>query len=176
MENKMNNFNAGVLAEEAKKTFETLENLLEPVVENQWDTTPDTGGWSVGQTVEHLEKANSGLYEFMKENVMSTDRPADEKIAAVKSIFLDFSLKMESPDFILPVEAKHDKSNQLNQIETIKNEILLAINTLDLTMTCMKWEFPTMGYFTRLEWINFVLFHTQRHTQQIRNIILNLNT
>lgn len=176
MENKTTNFNARVLAEEAKKTFETLQNLLEPVPEKQWDAIPATGGWSAGQTVEHLEKANSGLYEFMKENVVSTDRPADEKIAAVKSIFLNFSLKMESPDFIRPVESKHDKTEQLHQIETIKNEILLAINTLDLTMTCMQWEFPTMGYFTRLEWINFVLFHTQRHTEQIRNIILNLNT
>jgi hypothetical protein len=81
---------------------------------------------------------------------------------------------MQSPDFICPVETKHDKQKQLNELTALKNEIVLLINNLDLSKTCMNFELPTFGYLTRLEWVNFALFHTQRHTEQIRNILLSV--
>lgn len=174
MENKTENFSKAALTEEAKKTFDILAQLLSTVDENIWDKNPSETSWSVGQVMEHILKANSGLGDFVGQNVVETDRPFNEKVALLKSIFLDFSLKMQSPDFICPVETKHDKQKQLDGLLIIKNEIVQIVETLDLSKTCMNFELPTFGYLTRLEWINFALFHTQRHTEQIRNILLNI--
>lgn len=174
MENKTGNFSTAALLDEAKKTFDILGELLATIDETIWDKNPSEKSWSVGQVMEHILKANTGLGDFVGKNVVETDRPVDEKVAFLKSVFLDFSLKMQSPDFICPVEAKHDKQKQLNGLIAIKNEIVQIIETLDLSKTCMNFELPTFGYLTRFEWINFALFHTQRHTQQIRNILLNV--
>lgn len=175
MENKTENFNVTDLANDAKRTFEVLEQLFSSVPENQLDINPSENSWSVGQTMEHILKAISGFDDFIKENVTETDRPIGEKIQALKSLFLNFTIKMESPEFIRPVENKHDKQEQLNALKACKNEVLLSINNLDLSKTCLNFELPTFGYLTRLEWVNFALFHIQRHTQQIKNILVSLN-
>lgn len=174
MENKTENFSTAALANEAKETFGTLGQLLSTIDENIWDKSPSEKSWSVGQVMEHILKANTGFGNFVTDNVVETDRPIDEKVAFLKSVFLDFSLKMQSLDFICPVETKHDKQKQLNELTALKNEIVLLINNLDLSKTCMNFELPTFGYLTRLEWVNFALFHTQRHTEQIRNILLSV--
>jgi hypothetical protein len=46
-----------------------------------------------------------------------------------------------------------------------------AVQTLDLTSTCLGFELPGFGKFTRLEWGNFILYHTQRHMHQMKNIL-----
>lgn len=171
MENKTNNFNAAYLTEEAIATFDTLEQLLSPIDENLWDKNPSEKSWSVGQTMEHISKATAGFKDFITENVVETHRPTDEKVAMVKSIFLDFSTKMQAPEFICPTETVHDKQKQLTELRALKSEVIPLISSMDLSKTCMNFELPVFGYLTRLEWINFMLFHTQRHTQQIRNIL-----
>jgi hypothetical protein len=46
-----------------------------------------------------------------------------------------------------------------------------AVQTLDLTSTCLEFELPGFGKFTRMEWGNFILYHSQRHIHQMKNIM-----
>ncbi len=54
--------------------------------------------------------------------------------------------------------------------EDTKAKITEAIKTLDLSATCTVFELPGFGEFTRSEWIWFAIYHTQRHTHQLKNI------
>ncbi|TPD67291.1 DinB family protein [Flavobacterium microcysteis] len=166
-----NNFDTAALIGTTNATYDGFEKLLLSVDNSLWDKNPAENSWSVGQVMEHILKANSGLKNLLPENVGETDRAIDEKIPLMKSIFLDFSTKLDAPEFIIPVETLHDKQQQLDKLKAIKKDTLQLIDSLDLSKTCMGFELPVFGHLTRLEWINFSLFHAQRHTEQVRKII-----
>jgi hypothetical protein len=58
----------------------------------------------------------------------------------------------------------------MNSLEEIKATIDHAIQTLELSRTCLAFEIPVYGFLTRTEAIYFVIYHTQRHIQQLKNI------
>jgi hypothetical protein len=83
---------------------------------------------------------------------------------------------MQSPDFIVPVATHHDKTAMLESFNQLKTQMINAAEALDLTVTCNSLEMPGLGFLTRLEWLNFFVVHTQRHTRQLKNICEILNS
>ena len=110
---------------------------------------------------------------FLESPVEEPGREPGEKIKALEDLFLNFNIKMQSPEFILPGPAHHKKDELLNTLENLKKE-MHSVTRLDLSLLCTAFDFPTFGFLTRLEWIHFWLAHTQRHTQQLKNIFKTL--
>ncbi len=152
------------------KTFTALHQLISSFDEEQLNDIPFEGSWTAGQVVQHLILANSGFLEVMQGPVKDTERIPDEQVEHIKRDFLNFSIKMESPDFILPLPLSYSKHRQLGTIEEIKSGILHVIETMDLSKICMTFELPGYGFLTRFEAVYFVNYHTQRHTHQLKNI------
>lgn len=67
-------------------------------------------------------------------------------------------------------DAYYEKAYLLGALQDIKAGLDHAVTTLDLTKTCLAFELPVFGYLTRLEAIYFVIYHTQRHLHQLKNI------
>ncbi len=72
--------------------------------------------------------------------------------------------------------AIYAKDELINSLSGIIGQIREAVKTLDLTETCLLFSFPVYGEFTRLELINFVICHTQRHIHQLKKIYNELNS
>jgi hypothetical protein len=79
-------------------------------------------------------------------------------------------IKMQSPDFIYPSDKKYGKQQLVDMINDKFNKLLEAAKTLDLSATCLAFEVPGFGAFTRLEFVWFYIVHTQRHIFQLRKI------
>ncbi len=77
---------------------------------------------------------------------------------------------MKSPDFIIPAEKNYEKDKLTKTLENFRSKINLAMETMDLSKTCLAFELPVLGFLTRLESIYFILYHTQRHIHQMKNI------
>jgi len=84
-------------------------------------------------------------------------------VEPLRKQFLNFDIKMQSPDFIIPSDGPHNKEEVINKLQGIWEDIAEAAATLDLTKTCMDFELPGAGHLTRLEWLNFMVVHTKRH-------------
>lgn len=160
------------LRENLEKTKDTLIGLVNALHENDTDRIPFEGSWTAGQLLEHVNKAVNP--SILHGGTQHTDRLADEKVALVRKIFLDFDTKFQSPDFIVPTETVHDKNILLASLVSKFDELLEAVSTLELGLECTDFEVPGMGKFTRYEWIAFQQVHTQRHLQQLKNILLKL--
>ena len=137
----------------------------------QVNIVPFEGSWTPGQIAEHLLKSEIGLPHLLAENVTPTERPADEKVPVIESIFLNFETKLKAPEFIIPSNGPHQKELLLNSLKETRAKILNLTETTDLSMTCTAAQFPGLGVLTRWEWINFVICHSIRHTRQLRNIL-----
>jgi hypothetical protein len=158
------------LLKELDITTRELLQTIDAFKPEQFNTVPFKGSWTAGQVSEHLLKSIEGLPALMASTTKPAERQADEKVAAIESIFLDFDVKMKSPDFIIPSDGPHDKGALLHEFRSAIDEIIHKAHTMDLTLTCMDFPFPEIGELTRWEWICFAICHARRHTHQMKNI------
>lgn len=158
------------LISELNETYDALLQTLQPFTAEQLDTVPFEGSWTAGQTMEHVIKAGNGAGLFLRENTVPSDRPIDKNVATFRSILLNFDLKLTSPDFIVPTATVHNKEMQVKQLQAIRKDLTESAAELDLSLTCLGFEMPRIGHLTRLEWLEFNIVHTQRHTRQLKNI------
>lgn len=158
------------LLTEADAALTTLQQLLFSFDEEQINTVPFEGSWTAGQIGEHMIMANSGFVQVLNGPVKETERAPDALVETIKDQFLNFGVKMQSPAFVVPADAIYRKAYLLQSIEEIRDGICNAIETKDLTKTYTAFEVPVMGYLTGVEAVNFVIYHTQRHIHQLKNV------
>jgi hypothetical protein len=158
------------LETELSQTFSELIDEFSSIPEEAINIVPFEGSWTAGQLAEHIFKSTARLPEMLNQESEPTNRPPDEKVERIKSIFLDFSKKMQAPPSVLPAAAPHEKATLLHGFQETKLALIQAARELDLTEICKVYEFPTLGYFTRLEWLTFSVVHTKRHVEQLKRI------
>lgn len=164
------------LIAEINETMDELMQTFSSFSQEQIDKLPFDGSWTAGEVAEHITKSIIGMPQlFAQQTVPTTGRNFDAKVAAIRALFLDFSTKMKSPDFILPQEKFHDKQKTLETFDQIKTQTINAASAMDITLTCQLAEFPGMGFLTVYEWLNFAIVHTKRHTHQMKGIAKALN-
>ena len=102
--------------------------------------------------------------------VADNNRHPEALVATFKEAFLDFDIKMQSPDFIIPEPIHYNRIQLLQDISKVRLEIILKLKTLDLTKICTGFQLPGAGPMTRLEWVHFMVVHTRRHNHQLQKI------
>jgi hypothetical protein len=157
-------------APQLESAFKELQYVLSSLTEEQLNKVPFEGSWTAGQVGDHLLKSYS-VAETLKGRTAAANRPPDEKAEQLKNIFLDFSTKLKSPDFIIPTNDHINKDELLKNIGEKIKDILHSVQTKDATELCLDFEPPVIGKLTRLEWTCFVFAHTTRHIHQLKKII-----
>jgi hypothetical protein len=156
------------LLTELEKTKADLISAIDAISGEQFNTVPYPGGWTAAQVTEHVLKAVS--VEMLYGKTKPTDRTPDEKVLQTADLFLNLDIKMTSPDFIYPSDEPHAKADMLTQADDKLSKLIAAAKALDLNLTCLAFEIPGFGEFTRLEFVWFYIFHTQRHIFQLKKI------
>lgn len=157
---------AGSFDEAASGFLTTLGGFDESTI----NRTPSNGGWTAGQVGEHLLKSY-GFVETMEGNTGPAGRPAHEKIEMVKSVFLNFEIKLSAAPGIQPSASPKDRDLLLKTLGERMTQIRTVMATKDLTALCTDEELPVFGTLTRLEWVYLAIFHTRRHTRQLENLM-----
>ncbi|HEY5369476.1 MAG TPA: SRPBCC domain-containing protein [Hanamia sp.] len=156
---------------EFEKTSDELLQIILSTNEEPLYEIPFEGSWSVAQVGDHLLKSY-GLVEALSHGpVKKTERLPGIEIEKVKNIFLDFDAKYKSAEALLPTNERIEKEKLLSGLQKRISQIKEVIQTKDLTETCAGMPFKGIGELTRMEWIHVILYHTQRHNHQIKNII-----
>ena len=158
------------LLQKTTNTFAELYKIFNAFTEAEINMVPFENSWTAGQVAEHMIKATSGLQRLCNGKTEFVKRPPDEKINAIKGMFLDYSNKMQSPPNLLPTDSEHDKIALLASLQNIEKDIVDIATTKDLSLTCLGFELPGFGPFTIYEWLSFSLIHMQRHTMQLKRI------
>ena len=164
------------LEKEIDRSMTALIRVLSLIEEEKINLVPFEGSWTAGQLAQHMIMSNSGFDELINGPVKDTSRKPDEFIEGIRTSFLDFSHKMESPDFVRPPKINYDKHELMQSLNEIRKRLNNTLKGLDLTKTCTAFEIPVLGYLTRLEAAHFVLYHTLRHIHQLKNIAEKLRT
>ena len=164
------------ISAEINKTITDLLQLLTLFGEEQINVIPFEGSWTAGQLAKHVLMSNLGFIEIINGTFKETQRQPDEMVQKIKTDFLDFSTKGQSADNLKPPLIDYSKNELHISLETLKEKINKVIETSDLTKTCTAFELPVYGFLTRWEALHFILYHTQRHIHQLKNIFKKLET
>ena len=159
------------ISAEINKTITDLLQLLTLFGEKQINVIPFEGSWTAGQLAKHVLMSNLGFIEIINGTFKETQRQPDEMVQKIKTDFLDFSTKGQSADNLKPALIDYSKNELLISFETLKEKINHVIETSDLTKTCTAFELPIYGFLTGWEALHFILYHTQRHIHQLKNIL-----
>lgn len=162
------------LRKEVKDALSELIRLFSSLDDQLVNVVPFEGSWTAGQLAKHMAMSNGGFAEMISGPAKETERRPDEKVEEIRSTFLNFSIKFESPEFIKPPEVNYIKEDLVAELTGIARNLDSLIESSDLNKTCTLFELPVMGYLTRLEAAHFVLYHTQRHIHQLKNILNKL--
>lgn len=162
--------NTNDLVAQAKQTCSALLETLEAFTPEQFNAVPSSGGWTAGQVAQHL-LLSAGVVEVIAGRTETAPRPVDQHVDGIAAIFLDFTIKLQSPDFVIPEARDYDQQEMIYRLKTAWTKLKEAVRLLDLSALCMDFEMPGIGLLTRLEWIYFYIFHTQRHLRQFKRLL-----
>jgi len=156
---------------EVDQAASELMELLQPLTQAQINAIPFKDSWTAAQLATHVTKSNSAILQAMDIEGKIPGRKPTERIGELKKIFLDFNHKLKSPDFIVPKAGTYNKESVLTALDRSNDSLRQKRAQVNLSEVI---EFPAFGQITRLELFHFVLFHTQRHIHQLKNIIAHL--
>lgn len=150
--------------ETALSLFKEYLNDLDDKMINQ---IPYEGSWTAAQVADHVTKSINGLSGSLKQPSKPAGRDAEARIPELEKIFLDFSHKMKSPDFIIPGGGPFEKQKVINNLNGAFEH--LKENSKEADMEDLVEGLP-LGPITKLEILHFLRIHTQRHTHQMGRI------
>lgn len=157
------------IANDFDQTAQDLLKIISSFNENIFNKVPFEGSWTAAQVADHVSKSLSGAAKALYGEVWPTQRKPDEHVEKLRSVFLNFEFKMQSPEFILPAKQKLEKAEVYQRLKEVTDTISKATKTLDLSFTSTI-PFPKLPELTRYEWVSFSVFHTQRHIRQLKKI------
>lgn len=143
--------------------------------QEQFNVVPFEGSWTPGQVAEHIQKSITGVPQLLQSEGIQPDRDPAANVAPIRAMFLDFTTKMKSPRFILPSDEPKDKNQLIQSLDQTLTDIIRVAEVIDLNIIIKDFEFPGSGPMSRLELVNFISVHTQRHTHQLGNIYEELS-
>jgi len=155
------------LLDQIDETVSELIELMSLLDEDDVNTIPYQDSWTAGQLFEHITKSTESLARAMQKEGTPTERDPGEHIDNLKRIFLDFSTKLKSPDFIVPLEGLYEKSVSIQKLGSSFQHLRDSARSADLTVVIKG---TPLGDSTKWEILHFVLYHTQRHLHQMKKI------
>jgi hypothetical protein len=147
-------------------------DILDTVPGDKLHRTNEQTAWSVMDCAEHMliyEQQVTQALQGPAEPV--TDRAPNSKVADISHSFMDFDRRlrvMGEPDTLLggfTNVADFSRTFRQNR-ETVK--AILQKEAID--WLCKDLEHPVFGFMTRMEWVYYLIYHTERHLQQINRI------
>jgi len=156
------------LLNDYNQTAAELVQLAKSFSDRQINTVPFKDSWTAAQVIDHLTKSNTSVWQSLSSEGKHTGRNPAQAEPGIKAQFLNFDIKLKSPEFILPRPrhlperpAYRPPRQSIDQLKEVSHSKPLAEITTH----------PALGDATRLEQFYFVLYHTQRHLHQLRNIL-----
>lgn len=130
---------------------------------------PPDNGWSAAQIGEHLLMLDVIAATVMSGETIPTNRPPDEKVTIIKTAMEDVTKRI-APERVQPSTTGKDKLTLIKDIQQQRDSLKNIIGTTDITDACSSFKHPALGTLTKLEWLYFIIYHTQRHVEQLHQL------
>ena len=106
-----------------------ITDLMSSVDEKRINTIPYEDSWTAPQLLRHVTKSINGMAKALQMNAKPAERDPGERIEELKKVFLDFSKKMKSPEFIVPEDGTYEKQPTIDGLNKSFNQFKDNVNS-----------------------------------------------
>ena len=138
----------------------------------QINEVPFKESWTPAQVAEHIIKSEKVMLQALTAPGNKIDRKPDAREPELRNIFLNFTTKLQSPDFIIPEQKTYTNEGLHQQLTDTASQLAATIDTIKKEEAIAD---PALGELTKEEIIYFLTYHTQRHIYQLQHIQETLN-
>jgi hypothetical protein len=131
------------------------------------NSIPFPGSWTPAQVATHIILATDGVPDH---TTRQADRDPGSMLPSIRPWWEDLNQKFNAPEPLRPDNKPHFKEELLRELHRVREKDLEILAHQDLTIICLDFELPSIGYLTRYEWLWFIEMHLRRHTFQLRNM------
>lgn len=152
-----------------------LYSALNGLNQAQLDFKPSEKVWSILECVEHIFLIAEAVLK-----VISTPGPTEKTENAKTELFGEQKLnkllitnrafKVPAPDFVCPKGELTDGAGAIRNINDITNKIIDHINISEIEKETQTIKHPILGAMTKMDWLYFMVSHTNRHILQIEEL------
>ena len=157
-----------------KELFESLEETTSELLktislfnEEEINTVPFENSWTAAQVADHVMQSNRSMIQSLNEEGRAASGNVDEGVQKLKEIFLNFDSKLQSPKFILPTQERYNRKQLITELRDSVEQIKELSARIDVAEMI---DHRVFGGITKFEILHFVVYHTQRHIHQLKNI------
>jgi hypothetical protein len=165
-------------------TRSELSKAVEDVSAARREERPGPDRWSVAEVLDHLSILEGRVAQLVSGRLAAARAaglgPELETSSVLDTVdrarILDRSRRATAPDFVRPQSAC-DATAAWAALQQTRAELRAAVVANDgFALSEVKHEHPVLGLINLYQWLVFVGAHEARHTDQIREIALELGT
>ena len=132
--------------------------------------------WSIMECAEHILISEQAVAKALQgPSHPIEDRAPDSKLEELNKNFLEFDQRLRVSSDPETLDGGYDNIKSFSQAFRQNRELIKeALQQAPLEWLCEKLEHAKFGYLTRLEWAYYLIYHTERHLQQINRIEASL--
>jgi uncharacterized damage-inducible protein DinB len=163
------------LQEKIKANTVGLLNSLNGLTDAQANVKPESTVWSVLECLEHVFLVDVGISKALL--VETTENNTNDKSELIGYDKLNHILvnkrkdfKVPAPDFVSPTGRFNTIEQGKQSVNIVIDKILLHLNQHDISTETHTIKHPRLGEMTKLDWIYFLITHTNRHIEQMEEL------
>jgi hypothetical protein len=126
--------------------------------------------WNPGQIAEHILLTDIAVFRVLQGPLSFAGRKTDEKLPEIQQVWTDRSQKLEALPANIPSDQLKDPVTMQGKIMRERNEMIQFLKTVEEDSLCISRPHRFHGELTMSEWIWFVIYHTDRHIEQVKEI------
>lgn len=150
-----------------------LVRAIEGLSDEQFNTSPQKGGWSPKQIFEHLVRMEKVIATNIARELKNPDSPKSKNKPI--GITTNRLIKIEAPGYTVPTDdykSKHEMQKEIHESRLFLLDVYES-STKDIFRE-KSFKHPIFGQIPLMQWFSFVGQHEKRHLKQLRKTIEKL--
>jgi len=139
--------------------------------ESIFNRAPEINSWSAAQIGSHVIKSMVYIHQVVTGETSEVQRDPEMYVGELKSIMENGDIKSTSADILMPSPDFLMRTQIRQELTAAMLHLITDISTLNLSVLCKAMQFPQIGCLTRYELISFAIYHIERHTRQLANVL-----
>ena len=161
---------------ELESSRRRLLAALEGLTAETWDRHPDGGGWSIAECAEHVAAAELPLARFLASPAMREVSDEERREVRGKDDFVrrflrDRSQRGEAPERIRPRGRFVTRGETIRVFKERRAANLAYVRETSDPLRDRFAPHPFAGMIDGYQWVLFLAAHTDRHAEQIEEIL-----
>ncbi|MCP9290358.1 DinB family protein [Gracilimonas sediminicola] len=155
-------------------THQNIVDLVEPLPDEAWNYTPEDGGWSVANCLEHILTTESSFFQmaqgYMSQSEADPDFDSSVSDGVLIGMMANRGTRVQTAEQFEPSGKWATKQEMLDELESSRDRLINYLSNAKQNLRDHKANTP-FGEIDTYQVFLLVGAHSQRHTFQMQEVL-----